>query len=120
MGGMLIIVCLLSGFIGLKKPVVGAVVGGIGAMVYVSLFSHAGVAYRLVFGLLGCVASGVGGYGIPWFLSGFKGGVHNTGPSYIGGGERKGWGDDGGGIILSDEEREHVQQKERSESLYRD
>ena len=120
MGGMLIIVCLLSGFVGLKKPVVGAVVGGIGALVYVSLVSNAGVAYRLVFGVFGCVASGVGGYGIPWFLSGFKGGVHNTGPSYIGGMGR-GWRPHkGGGIMLSDEEREHIQQQERSESLYRD
>ncbi len=120
MGGMLLVVCLVSGFIGLKKPIAGAVVGGIGAMFYVSFLSNAGVAYRLVFGLLGLVASGIGGYGIPWFFSGFKGGAHNTGPSYIGGAGRGSREHKGGGIILSDEERDHTQQKERSESLYRD
>lgn len=120
MEGMLLVVGLLAGFIGLKKPLVGAVAGGVCALLYVSFFSNAGVAYRLVFGLLGCVASGVGGYGIPWFFSGFKGGTHNSGPSYLGGGAGRGWGEHGGGIMLSDEEREHVQGKERSESLYSD
>jgi len=48
---------------------------------------------------------------LPWFFSGLKGGKHNTGPSYIGGGGGRGTGTHMGGIIQSDEEHRDSQIK---------
>jgi len=108
MDSIFLIVFIVSGIIGLKKPIVGAISGCVlSSILFFILYDFTLIEF-LITALFGFIASFAGGYLIPWFFSGFKGGKHNTGPSYIGGGSGKGWGEHTGGIILSDEERRNI------------
>ncbi len=108
MSTIFIIVFIVSGVIGLKKPIVGAICGCVLTIALLfALHDFELIKFAIVL-LFGFLASFAGGYLIPWFFSGFKGGKHNTGPSYIGGGSGEGWGEHTGGIILSDQERKDI------------
>lgn len=60
---------------------------------------------------VGFVVCGVGSYLISWIFSGFKGGDHNTGPSFFPGAGGGRGGAPPGGIIQSDEELNRNKQK---------
>ncbi len=108
MSNIILIVFIVSGIIGLKKPIAGALSGCLLTVVLYLFLNDFEINWFLITCLLGSLAGFAGGYSIPWFFSGFKGGRHNTGPSYIGGGAGRGLGEHTGGIILSDEERKNA------------
>ncbi len=111
MSGIILIVFIASGIIGLKKPIIGAISGCLLTIVLFFVLNEFKISIFLITSLFGFIASFAGGYSIPWFFSGFMGGKHNTGPSFIGGG-RAGGGT--GGIVFSDEERENLKKKKNS------
>ena len=105
MSGIIIIVFIASGIIGLKKPIIGAVSGCLLTIVLFFVLNEFKISIFLTTSLFGFIASFAGGYLIPWFFSGFRGGKHNTGPSFIDGVRT---GGHPGGIILSDEEQKNI------------
>jgi hypothetical protein len=108
MSSIFLISFVVSGIIGLKKPILGVISGCVLTIIlFFILYEFERMKFIIVL-VFGCLVSFAGGYFIPWFFSGFKGGKHNTGPSFIGGGSGKGWGEHTGGIILSDEERKNI------------
>ena len=108
---IILIVFFVSGIVGLKKPLIGTIAGCILTIVLFFLFYNFTVFQFLLTCLIGFATSFAGSRAFSWFFSGFRGGKHNTGPSYIGGGDRTAWG---GGIILTAEERENLKKKKNS------
>ncbi len=105
MSSIILIVFVISGLIALKKPIIGAICGSILTVVLFFILNNFEIGRFLITLILGIGASFSGAYMIGWLFSGFRGGKHNTGPSYWGGGDRRGHT---GGIILSDEERKNM------------
>ena len=99
MSSIFLISFVVSGIIGLKKPILGAISGWVLTIILFFILYEFELMKFIIVLVFGCLASFAGGYFIPWFFSGFKGGKHNTG---------KGWGEHTGGIILSDEERKNI------------
>ena len=100
MSSIILIVFIVAGIIGIKKKILGALTGCLLTLILYFLIEDFKITKFIVTVFLGFLSSFAGSYAIPWFLSGFKGGKHSTGPSYIGGGAGKGWGEHTGGIIL--------------------
>jgi hypothetical protein len=112
MSSMLLITFIIAGVIGFTKPICGVLSGAVFVCLWAVVFADMTLTRLIVACLFGVIASGIGGYSLPWFFSGVKGGRQNTGPSFIGGDGGKGWGGRrSGGIILSDEEREHLERR---------
>jgi hypothetical protein len=108
MTSIILIAFFVSGIIGVKKRSIGVACGCILTICLYFVQNDFNLITFVVTVFLGFVASFAGSYAIPWFFSGFKGGKHNTGPSYIGGGSNRGSGGHTGGIIFSDEERKNL------------
>jgi hypothetical protein len=92
MTSIILIVFFTAGVIGLKKKIFGALSGCCLVLVLYFFFEDFKIRTFIATVILGFSASFAGSYSIPCFFSGFKGGKHSTGPSYIGGGACKGWG----------------------------
>lgn len=107
MSGILLIIFLVSGIVGIKQRKIGLGSGLALAIITYFLFEKFKLSTFLISILLGLISSLLGVFLIPWFFSGFKGGRHNTGPSYMGGSSCK-RGGPGGGIVLSDSERKNL------------
>ena len=107
MSSIIITVFVISGMIALKKPIIGAISGSILTILLFFILNNFEIGLFLVTCISGIAASFAGAYMMGWFFSGFKGGKHNTGPSFWGGGDRG----HTGGIILSDEERKNMQKR---------
>jgi hypothetical protein len=105
MSSLILIAFIVSGLIALKNRTYWIIAGCIVTKIHFFLFNSFENFSFLISFLFGLVASVLGTFIIPWFFSGFKGGNHSTGPSYIGGGSGRGHGP-GGGIVLYDEERD--------------
>jgi len=105
MSSLILIAFIVSGLIALKKRINGIIAGCILTAIHFFRFNSFEIYSFLISFLIGLVASVLGAFIIPWFFSGYKGGRHSTGPSFIGGGSGRGHGPSGG-IILSDEERD--------------
>jgi hypothetical protein len=108
MTSIILIVFLISGIIGIKKRSIGVTCGFILTIFLYFVLNDYNLITFVATVVLGFVASFAGSFAIPWFFSGFKGGKHNTGPSFIGGGSGRGSGGHTGGIIFSDEERKNL------------
>lgn len=104
MSSIIVVVFVVSGLIWLKKPIVGAVSGSILTILLSFILNDFEATQFFITSIVGVGASFAGAYLMGWFFSGFKGGKHNTGPSFWGGGDRG----HTGGIILSDEERKNM------------
>ena len=98
---MIILVALLFGH---EKPLRGAILGcGLTPTLYF-LFQSFQIKSFAISTLVGFSLSFGSAYFISMITSGFKGGNHNTGPSYMGGGSGPDSGFEGG-IVQSDQER---------------
>ena len=111
MSDIIFIVFIAAGIIGLKKKIYGTIAGCILTIILYFYLNTFELISFLVTLIVGFAASFLGAYLISWFFSAFKGGRQSKGPSYIGGGSGKGWGQHTGGIIYSDEEREGMKPK---------
>ena len=114
MSNIVIVVFIISGIVGLKNRLIGATTGCILTVIlYLTLYSFEITSFLLNL-LAGFAVSFLGAYFIPWFLSGFKGGKRHYGPGIIGGFGKGKTAHKGGGIILSDEEREGIKPEHRT------
>ena len=109
--GFIILVIMVSGFFGQKRPLLGSFFGCIITLAQYFYFSEFQIKSFAIAVLIGFGISFGTAYFISYFSSGFKGGEHNTGPSYMGGfGGGRGAAPPGG-IIRSDEEIESHKKK---------
>jgi nicotinamide riboside transporter PnuC len=99
---------IIAGFIsvvfGIKRPKVGLVIGVIVVCTFYYLTQTFEIRSLLTSLAIGIPVCALGSFLTSWIFSGFRGGDHNTGPSYKGGFGRG--GAPPGGIIRSDEEIE--------------
>jgi hypothetical protein len=103
MADILIAIVVLSGVVGIKKPIYGGIAGLITApLVHYIFQSFSSYMFFALFPI-GFVAGWLAGKLSNWFFSGFRGGKHNVGPSYISMTGRAG-GDQRGGIVYTEEE----------------
>ncbi len=109
--GFIILIVLASGIIGSRKPLIGALVGCAITFVQYFYFQEFNLKSFAVAGSIGVSVSFGTAYFVSFFSSGFKGGKHNTGPSYSGGFGGGRGGAPPGGIIRSDEEIESHKKK---------
>ena len=110
-------VCILAGVVGLKNRFSGAIAGCI-LTIFLYFYFYPFVLTSFFFSLVaGFIASFFSAYFIPWFFSGFKGGKRHAGPSIIGGFGKGRTAHQGGGIILSDEEREGIKRIKEEDDL---
>ena len=105
MSNIIIITIVVSGIVGIKSPVVAGIVGAVLFPLYFCLFDSVSLYKLILFVPGGLILGYISGKISSWFFSGFKGGKHSTGPSFIGGGER---GRHTGGIVYSDDERKNM------------
>jgi hypothetical protein len=101
MSNIIIITIFVSGIIGIKSPIVAGIVSALLFPLYFYLFDSVSLYKLILFGPVGFILGYILGKISSWFFSGFKGGKHSGGPTYIGGGER---GRHTGGIVYSDDE----------------
>jgi len=101
MSNIIIIAILVSGLIGIKSPIVAGIVAALLFPVYFYVFDPVSLYKLILFVPGGFIFGYILGKISSWFFSGFKGGKHSGGPSFIGGGER---GRHTGGIVYSDDE----------------
>lgn len=106
--GFVLLIIIVSGFFGNKKPLLGSIFGSIIALAQYFYFSEFQIKSFVIAVLIGFGFSFGTAYFISYFSSGFKGGKHNAGPSIIGGGRA---GGSPGRIIRSDEEIESHKKK---------
>ena len=110
MGDILVVIFVVSILVGIKKPILGGVAGIILApLIY--YFFHDFNLYVFIFLFpIGFLLGWLFGFLANWFFSGFRGGKHNEGPSFVTG--RFG-GSQRGGIVLTDEEKENSMLNEK-------
>ena len=101
MTDIFVITIFVAAIIGIKSPVVAGIVGTLWFPLYFYFFDDVSLYKLMVFVPAGFILGYISGKISSWFFSGFKGGKHGTGPSFIGGGER---GRHTGGIVYSDDE----------------
>ncbi len=101
--GLVVLIILIAGFLGRKRPFRSSLLGCILTLSFYFVFQKFEIRSFITDALIGFAASFGASYQSYFFSSGFKGGNHNTGPSYMGGGRGSGFE---GGIIMSDEERD--------------
>ena len=115
-----IIVFFVSSLIGLKKPIIGSIVGGIIATVMYYIFENMNVLHFILYIIFGLTAGYVCPIALRWLFSGFRGGRGKSAPGvtyfHLGGfgTGRSGqyFGDDPGGIVPKhDEEGEWIKNK---------
>jgi len=106
--GFILLIIIVSGFFGRKKPLLGSIFGCIIALAQYFYFSEFQIKSFAIAVLIGFGFSFGTAYFISYLSSGFKGGKHNTGPSFIGGDRA---GGSPGRIIRSDEEIESHKKK---------
>ncbi len=93
---------------GIKRPKVGVVIGVVVVCIFYYLTQTLEIRSLLISLAIGVPVCALGSFLTYWIFSGFRGGDHNTGPSYIGSGRG---GAPPGGIIRSDEEIERNKRK---------
>ena len=103
---IVILVSFAGILFGAKRPLFGCIAGLIIFPALVYFFLPTTLKYLIISAIAGTILGGITGFVSSIFYSGLKGKGHNSGPSYIGGFGGRG-GQRPGGIILSDEEREH-------------
>jgi hypothetical protein len=101
MSDIIIITIIVSGIIGIKSPIAAGIAGALLFPLYFYFFDSVSLDKLILSVPGGFVFGYLAGKISSWFFSGFKGGKHSGGPSYIGGGER---GRHTGGIVYSDDE----------------
>lgn len=103
--GFALLIMITAGLFGRKKPLIGAALGCV--LTLASYFYSNQYEFRsfLINLVIGFFVSFAAAYIMHFFSSGFRGGNHNTGPSYMGDGAGFASGSDSG-IIESDQERE--------------
>ena len=109
MTDIIVAVFVISGFIGIKKPIYGAIAGAIVAPLIYYFFHTFDLIYFIVLFPIGFIIGWISGSLSKWFFSGFRGGKHNTGPSYTG----RAGGHQRGGIVFTDEEMKNVQNNKK-------
>jgi hypothetical protein len=109
--GFIVLIIVISGFFGSKKPLLGSIIGCIITIAQYFYFQEFLFKSFAISVLIGFSISFVTAYFASFFSSGFKGGNHNTGPSYMGGFGGGRGGAPPGGIIQSDEELESHKRK---------
>ncbi len=109
--GFIILIVLASGIIGSRKPLIGALVGCAITFVQYFYFQEFNLKSFAIAGSIGVSVSFGFAYFFSYVSSGFKGGKHNTGPSYMGGFGGGRGGAPPGGINRSDEEIESHKRK---------
>lgn len=106
--GFILLIIIVSGFFGKKKPLLGSFLGCIIALAQYFYFNDFQIKSFVIVVLIGFGFSFGIAYLISYLSSGLRGGKHNTGPSIIGGGRA---GGSPGRIIQSDEEIESHKKK---------
>ncbi|MDX2440795.1 MAG: hypothetical protein QNK40_09615 [Desulfobacterales bacterium] len=106
-----IIAGFISAVFGIKRPKVGLLIGIIVVCIFYYLTQTFEIRSLLTSLAIGLPVCACGSFLTSWIFSGFRGGNHNTDPSYgVGFGGGKG-GAPPGGIIRSDEEIESHKKK---------
>lgn len=103
MADIFILVIVVSGIIGIRKAIYGGYSGIIVAPLTHYLFHSFSLYLFISLFPIGFFAGWVIGILSNWLFSGFRGGKHNVGPSYISMTGRAG-GSQRGGIVYTDEE----------------
>jgi hypothetical protein len=107
MADILISIIVISGIFGIRKPIYGGFAGLIIApLIHYSLQSFSLYLFMALFPI-GFFVGWLIGILFNWFSSGFRGGKHNVGPSYIPMTGRAG-GSQRGGIVYTDEEMKNA------------
>lgn len=109
--GSILILIVLSFVFGRNSIALGFAVGvAIGIILFFVIHDFVLMKFitEMVWSIILSIAASVLGRII---LPGLKGGGHNSGPTYIGGGEK--FTGIAGGIILTDEERKNIRDNER-------
>lgn len=106
-----IISSFIAGILGIKNRKLGLIVGIATLCVFYYLTQQFSIKSLLITLSIGVVTCGASVFLLNWMFSGFKGGNHNTGPSYLPGAGGGRAGAPPGGIIQSDEERERNRKK---------
>ncbi len=99
---------------GRKKPLIGIVTGCALTLILYFVSQDFQLKSFIIHSLIGLAISCVSSFLGNIIISGHRGGNHNIGPSYIGGGGKNPLG---GGIILTDEERENLKKKRNSRGI---
>jgi len=107
MTDIFISIIVLSGIVGLKKPIYGGIAGLIIAPLIHYIFQPFSLYVFFALFPIGFFAGLLIGKISNWFFSGFRGGNHNVGPSYISMTGRAG-GNQRGGIVYTDEEMKNA------------
>jgi hypothetical protein len=103
---IIIAVFVISGIIGIKKKVYGAAAGAIIAPLIDYVFHSFDLFFFIALFPIGFLIGWISGSLSKWFFSGFRGGKHNTGPSYTG----RAGGHQRGGIVFTDEEMKNAKE----------
>jgi hypothetical protein len=112
MGGIFIAVLVVSGVAGMKKPMHGAFSGMIVAPIIYYYFHDFTVVFFIILFPAGFLAGWFFGFVANWFFSGFRGGKHNTGPTFRAMPGRPG-GEQRGGIMYTDEEEKNARKHKK-------
>ena len=109
--GLILIVIIIAVLLGRKSWLLGALVCVIGTIVIYFIFNPFTLKSFIAMFFIG-VFLGIGTLIISQIiLPGLKGGKHNTGPSYIGGGDRQ--SGSRGGIVPTDDELKTIKENQR-------
>jgi len=79
---ILIALFIISGLIGMKKPIFGGFAGLIAAPAIHYFFHTFNLIFFIALFPIGFLAGWIFGTIVSWFFSGFRGGKHSTGPSF--------------------------------------
>lgn len=107
MTDIIISLIVISGIVGIRKPIYGGLAGLIIAPLIHYIFQSFSTYLFYALFPIGFLAGWLIGRISNWFFSGYRGGKHNVGPSYIPMTGRAG-GDQRGGIVYTDEEMKNV------------
>jgi hypothetical protein len=107
MTDIFISIIVLTGIVGIKKPIYGGIAGLIIAPLIHHIFQPFSSYVFFALFPMGFVIGLFIGKISNWFFSGFRGGKHNVGPSYISMTGRAG-GNQRGGIVYTDEEMKNA------------
>lgn len=107
MADILISIIVISGILGIRKPIYGGFAGIIIAPLIHYFFQSFSLYLFIALFLIGFLVGWLIGILSNWFFSGFRGGKHNVGPSYTSMTGRAG-GNQRGGIVYTDEEMKNA------------
>ena len=109
--GTILVAMIVAAFAGRRNIILGCICGVIVTLIFYFTFNSFNVKKVLFEVIFGAIGSTIAATLAHIIFPGLKGGGHNSGPSYIGGGDR--FSGIGGGIIHTDEELKNKKENEK-------